>query len=139
MTERLDVAHAENVAHDAVRAARAYFCLSDEWEISMREDELERDVAAEITPQVDYHRAYITYNLRTMDSLEQLWVRIGHEVAHLVLIEQRLFFSALEDHMQGDIPASLVRLWIHADERAVSRLERMFARDKPLPQKEATP
>lgn len=132
----LDARAVEELAHDAVRAAREYFGLSGEWQILMQEAALD-GCSAKITPQVDYMRAGIVYDLRSMETLEQVWVRIAHEVAHLVCIEQRLFFSALESHLQGDVPDALIRLWIHADERTVSRLERMFARDCPMPKLEA--
>ena len=132
----LDAGEAMRTADRAAQAAREFFGLSEEWEIFIEEMQLEDEAAASVVIHLDYLRAFVRFNLREFQSFERLWRYIGHEVAHLVIAEHRLAIAAIEAQLENPLPPAAEVAWLHADERAVSRLERMFIRERPYRAKE---
>lgn len=133
----IDPKTAETVARAALAAARGYYGLSHEWDIKLKEVRMEDESAAVINQLPDYMTATISYDPSRMDTPEEVWRHIGHEVGHLVFTEHTLYAQAVEKHLGGEMPAALFALWQHGNERALGRLERMFVRDRPFPGMEA--
>ncbi|MDO4244575.1 MAG: hypothetical protein Q4C89_00940 [Deinococcus sp.] len=129
----IDPKTAENVARAALAAARDYFDLSHEWDIKLKVERLDDGEMGRIDQLPAYMRATIKYDSSQVDDAAELWSVIGHEVAHLAFSEHSQFGLTVEKHLDGPMPPALFAAWQYGNERAVSRLQRMFVRDRPLP------
>lgn len=126
---------AAQVAEAAAKEAVAFFSISPEWEIDIKSEKLAEEGMDFVSAggnhiNLEYHQSLIKYDFGAVDSYENLWRVIGHEVAHLVLAEFDLLYAQF---------ASTPRLTplsvglTHCIERAVTRLERLFIRQHPYP------
>lgn len=117
---------AARVAEAAYQTALDFFQPSAEWEIDELEAApLDGEAAAQIWTRSAYLYAKIVYDPDKHDSGADLWASIGHEVAHLLLLE----YMAAEECLDG----LKTRMLIHAGECTVTRLTRLFSRERPYP------
>lgn len=126
----LDPDFALRVAARAYPLALDFFRPSPEWFLEPIEaQEIEADDTgggeARLLLRLDYLHAKVIYDPARHDCGKHLWCNIGHEVAHLLLME----YDMLQNGMRGEQE----RLMRHANERAVTRLTRLFTRERPYP------
>ena len=122
----LDPAFAERLVADAYPKALAFFQPSPEWFLEPPAAEpIEGDGEARLLFRSNYLHAKVIYDPAKHDDGPHLWRNIGHEVAHLLLME----YDVLQEGMTGERE----RLMEHANERAVTRLTRLWERERPYP------
>lgn len=118
-------------AGQAVHAALDFFAVSSDWKVEVRRGQLTDDMVASCHADTAYLRAIISldvdYYCRRPGAL---WGDMGHEVAHLVTSE---LMDLLED-LPADDPTRLRLRAAHriGIERATTRLERLFLRERPM-------
>ena len=80
------------------------------------------------TPLVDYDSARIVLNPEAFDGQDEVCKTLRHELFHLVVSPFRVYMHAVRASLPDGSPlvAVLDEVWIHADERAVKNLERMY-------------
>lgn len=124
----MDPALAERIVAEAYPAALAFFQLSPEWFLEPPAAEpIQPDNGGEakLLYRTNYLHAKVIYDPERHDGGEHLWRNIGHEVAHLLFME----YEVLEEGLKGEPK----RLMTHANERTVTRLTRLWARERPYP------
>ncbi|MFC5846719.1 hypothetical protein [Deinococcus petrolearius] len=124
----VDADFAARVVARAYPLALTFFQPSPEWFLEPPAAEPiagEDGGEARLLFRPDYLHAKVIYDPERHDSGEHLWRNIGHEVAHLLLME----YDVLQIGMTGERE----RLMTHANERAVTRLTRLWARERPYP------
>ncbi|WP_019008971.1 hypothetical protein [Deinococcus aquatilis] len=129
----IDPDFAARVAQRAYASAWGFFQPSPEWlmePIEAKELPSEDGTGeAVLWFRIDYLRAKVVYDPARHDDGAHLWRNMGHEVAHLLLME----YDAIQQGMKG----TQERAMTHANERAVTRLDRLFMRERPYPGDEA--
>lgn len=124
----LDPDFAKRVAERAYPLALAFFQPSPEWFLEpIAAEAIDEDDGGEarLLFRLDYLHGKVIYDPARHDNGEHLWCNVGHEVAHLLLMEY--------DLIQGGMTGEKERLMTHANERAVTRLTRLWARERPYP------
>lgn len=122
----IDPDFAARIAARAYPDALQFFQPSPEWLLEpIGAEPIDDGAEARLLFRADYLQAKIIYDPAKHDSGEHLWRNIGHEVAHLLFME----YDVLQIGMTGERE----RLMQNANERAVTRLTRLWARERPYP------
>lgn len=114
----------------AFTAARKYFLVSDEWDVVLLDEDPD-GALADIQIDPPYLRARVRVSMDYFQRRPQdIWATMGHECAHLLQAE----YDIAQEAAMADIDNELAStLYIFAQERATTRLERMFCRDNKDP------
>ena len=127
------------VLEAAIPVAREFFLLDPRWDVRFHFVE-ESPQGLEVEVKAQYFKANIACAPIIYDRVADLWRDVGHEIAHIATAELITLERYLKAHLEldeEDSPPSLLKAYFgDAIESVTSRLEAMFAKERPCPLEE---
>lgn len=123
----LDASRVLEIAERCLEESRQFWGLDPAWQIELELANLEDNTAATCSVEYDYLKAWIKVDPAKCHREADVWQHTAHEVAHIVLAPFDFPRYACSGQLSGEGSA----IWLHAEERTTSALERVFIRERP--------